>query len=376
MRGALAVIGAGYALSLHPRALFLVPLALAAVVRVVRRPAVVLACGGAIVALAAATYGDFAVRIACPDDPVIAHDRLFAQNLGSAVASGRTLDYLDAFLLRVAEPSTWLFTQFLPKRDYVADVIPPFSPAFAGWLGPLIGVCFIALVGLGAAAFVFAVGTRWRDAGARLTLIGLASVWAFYAISVVIQLEKNTYVAALMMPLMSLVSVGSMWVAWRPAARRVDERRLRGAAQLGFAVLLVLSVVSQAGFLASYLPDVASAWTTPGYQLGQPFSVSSFGYRALRGDILETAAACGIDPADRPNHLVVDELTYYALRRAYQPFIASYLDASGWGQHRPDPSDLLARYRSAGMVVGCQWVPTALRDRAKRHGPFCCVPAL
>lgn len=375
MRGVLAVIVAGYMVSVHARAMFLVPLALVFIVRVVGRPVVALACGGALVALTVSSYADFGVRVACPNDPVIMHDRLFLQNLGSAVASGRTLEYLEEFLRKVDEPSTWLLTQFLPRRGYVSDIFPPFSEAVVGWLAPLIGIYFLTLVGLGALAFLFALWKRWHEPGVRLALVGLGSVWAFYGVSVVVQLEKNTYVAELMMPLMSLVSAGSIWVAWPAVARALGELRLQRAAQVGFVGLLALSVLSQVGFAASYLPDAVGAWTAPGYAPGQRFSVSIFGYPSLRPDILRTAAACGIDPTDRPRHLVVDEVTYYALRRAYQPIMASYLDATTWSSHRPDPTDLLARYRSAGMVVGCQWVPEAVRARAKRDGPFCCVPA-
>src|SRR5262249_44834197 len=116
-------------------------------------------------------------------------------------------------------------------------------------------------------------------------------------------------------------------------------------------------------------------WLQPGAPEGQRLSVSVFGYNGLQHEIVATAGLCGIDAAAHPSYLVVDEVTYFAMRGAYRPIIMTYMDEQAWGLFRPDPTELLQRYQSAGMVVACNRVPTALRGKAGTHHGFCCVPA-
>jgi hypothetical protein len=140
-------------------------------------------------------------------------------------------------------------------------------------------------------------------------------------------------------------------------------------------ILLLLSIVSQVALVAGYSRNVAGSWITPGYPKDQKWSVANFGYGGLKAKILDTAAMCGIEAQNHPHHLVVDELTYFALRQAHQPFLMTYLDEDLWGGGIHDVRTVLTQQHSAGMVVGCQWVPSSLRTEAIVNGGFCCIPS-
>lgn len=367
--------GCGYFFAAHPRAVFALPLALLCVAGVLNRRPVAAATGLSVVLLCAVTLSDWSLRTQC-DDPAIA-SILARESILSSAAQGRLGDYLAyAVALFLDDPARVLYLSPLRlDAPTTSNMIPVASGPLAMFSGALVQALLSALVVAGAVAFLLAM----RDAIARrrvgLRELALAALWAFYGASVVARVTRLTYEAALMEPVMAMAALGSLWAAWDALDDADVAARLRRIGAVAFAALVATSVASQAALLAGYSAYAAGPWGEPGYLEGQRFSVSSSGYDEVAGPILETARLCRIDVAARPRHLIVDELTFFALQQARQPLLATYLDERTWGYEIRDHRALLEKVGSEGMVVGCHRVPLALQAEAVRHGEFCCLPS-
>ena len=366
-------IAAAFLLTSHPRAVFAVPLILLFMQRMVRRWPLVALGTVTLAAFEAIAFHDFSSRWICPGDPSV--DVRFRQlNLASNLDSRYFGGYVHQLIGSLGNPGTWFLSDIVQKRSYISDMIPPFTNKTALGFGVDLWEFMTLSVLLGGASLIVAFIARWRERDRRATLLTLGSMWGFFALSIVARIDKLDYEAALLVPLIALTTFASFWIAWPVLTRLLGARAVISAARLGFALLLVCAFVSQIALLANFGPYAFGGWSAPGYPAGQRFSVSGFGYETLRPQIIATAAKCGIRPEDRLNHLVVDELTYFSFQKAYQPFFMTYLDEHGWGRDHPDPTDILRRYRSAGMIVGCQWIPSVYRARAIANGRFCCLP--
>jgi hypothetical protein len=369
VRAAGGVVLAAFVLAAHPKAIFAVPLMLAFLWRAARRPGIAAVASAAVVIFAAVSYRDWSARWACPGDPHFA-SLLFPINLGSALEQGRLLGYLTTLGDALGYASTWYLGQFTPNAYYTSNLLPPFDhPALASAMRILFGI----FVAEGFLAFLLALASRPRRPQV-LSFIAVAALWLFYLACVATRITKNHYEAELMEPVMAMAALGSLWLAWPPLARAAGETRALAAAHAGVIALLVLSAASQALLIANYAPYARGAWQEPGYPPGQDFSLSIFGYGPLVARMEAAARLCGIDPAARNEHLVVDELTSFAFRDAYQPFFVTFFEG-GWGAFRPDPSGLWRDQHSAGMIVGCTRVPPAFADKVTRSGGFCCLPS-
>jgi len=361
---------ASYALTAHPRATFALPLMLLFLWRITRRPWIAGCGAAAVLVVAFVSYRDFALRWACPGDKNIA--ALFIKlNVGSALEQGQLLNYIIDVLVSLRRTAGWYINEFTLRSKYASDMLPGFKHPLLGWAVELI---FSLLVVAGIAAFVFLVLGIRRDRRDRLAISGVGALWFFYFASVGSRILKFDYEAELMEPVMAMASLGSLWLVWPRLASHLPPARLALAARTGLSLLLALSVASQAWLLVNDAPYAWGAWTEPGYARGQPFSITNFGYAALKPQILATARQCGIDPASRPSHLVVDELTYFALADTFQPFFMTYFDQNGWRQGLGDPRPLWRANRSAGMVIGCERIQSVFADAVTRNGEFCCLP--
>jgi hypothetical protein len=359
-----------YALASHPRATFALPLMLAFAWRITRRPWVASCAGATILAVAFVSYRDFALRWACPGDPDIA--RLFVKlNIGSALDQGQFIVYLGGVFYSLRRTAGWYINEFTLRSKYASDMLPGFNHPLLGWAVELV---FTLLVLAGIAAFVVLVANFRRERDNRLSIAGVGALWFFYFASVGSRILKFDYEAELMEPVMAMAALSSLWIARQRLSAWFGGARLAVAGRAGLSVLLALSVASQAWLLINDAPDAWRAWSKPGYAAGQRFSITNFGYARLRPQILATARLCGIDPASRPHHLVVDELTYFALADSYQPFFMTYFDENGWRQGLGDPRPIWRASRSAGMVVGCERVQSVFADAVTRNGAFCCLP--
>jgi len=273
-------------------------------------------------------------------------------------------------------PAHFFFLSEIGFLSYHTSYIIPGYPWH--WVGFPLTLAVAVFVGViatcGFCAFLILLIETLRQHRVSIQASALASVWALLFVSLFARAWRSDYEETLVEPLLGLVSILSMWVARDPIRRWLGAVYFRRITHSAFRILLLLSIVSQVALIAGYSRHALGSWVTPGYPKGQKWSVANFGYGELRSQIMETAATCGINP-NHAHHLVVDELTYFALRQAHQPFLMTYLDENLWGWSINDVRALLTREQSAGMVVGCQWVPSTLRTEVTVNGPFCCIPA-
>jgi hypothetical protein len=370
------VFGSAMLLAAHQRAIFALPLMALAALKLLYRRAVTVVAILAMAYFAVTAYVDSTIRWACPGDP--SASSLFEMaSIGFAAGSGHLLHYLAQLMKMLLEhPAHFFFLSQIGFLSYHTSYIIPGYPWH--WVGLSLTMAVAAFVGVmstcGFCAFlVILIGTV-RQHRVSVEACALASVWALLFASLFARLWRSDYEETLVEPLLGLVSILSIWVARDEIGRWLGAVFSRRVTHSAFSILLLLSIVSQVALIAGYSGYAVGSWVTPGYAKGQKWSVANFGYGQLRSQITETAAACVINP-DHAHHLVVDELTFFALRQAHQPFLMTYLDENLWGWGISDVRALLTREQSAGMVVGCQWVPSTLRSEATVNGPFCCIPA-
>ena len=369
----LICVGAGFFLTTHPRANFALPLILAFSQRVLRRPWLTFMSFGVILAFDAVAYGDWAARWNCPHDPVVAltFRRL---NLGANHSLADFQSYFSALDKSFENSGSWFLADIIQKPRYTSDMIPPYTGI--GWLviGRLLWAWLSYIFLIGSAAVIVSWWTRWRERELRMSLVALAAMWLFFAASIIARIDKNDYEAELIVPLVGIGTAGAVWIAWPSLIALIGTDSAHRMARFGCMVTLSFALLSQAGLIVNYAPYVFWSWTKAGYPKGQRVSVGNFGYDSLRAGIIEAAEKCGIRLQDYPRHLVVDELTYFTFQQAYQPFFMTELDEHGWSTHHPDPTDTLFYFKSDGMIVGCQWIPTVYKHRAVADGKFCCLP--
>jgi hypothetical protein len=299
------------------------------------------------------------------------------ESIGLAAASGHLHHYFGQLLkMLLYQPAHFFFLSEIGfLSSYMSNIIPGYP---WDWLGLPLTLAVAAFLGVmsacGLCAFLMVLIETLRQHRVLIQASALASVWALLFASLFARAWRSSYEEILVEPLLCLVSILSIWVARDQIGRSLGTVCFRRIFHSTFSILLLLSIVSQVALITGYSRYAVSSWVTPGYAKGQKWSVANFGYGQLRSQILETAATCGIKP-NHAHHLVVDELTYFALRQAHQPFLMTYLDENLWGWGISDVRALLTREQSAGMVVGCQWVPSTLRTEAITNGPFCCIPA-
>jgi hypothetical protein len=370
------VFGCAMILAAHQRAIFALPLMVLAALKLLNRRAVIAAAIFAIAVFAVTAYSDWTLRWACPGD-ASASSLFEMESIGLAAASGHLHHYFGQLMkMLLHQPAHFFFlSEFGFLNHHMSNIIPGYP---WDWVGPPLTLAVAAFLGAmsacGLVAFLVVLFDTLRQHRVPIQALALGSVWALLFASLFARAWRSDYEEILVEPVLCLVSILSIWLArdrirdWFSA---VYSRRITHSA---FSILLSLSIVSQVALIAGYSRYAVGSWLTPGYPKGQKWSVANFGYGQLKSQITKTAEACGIDPL-HAHHLVVDELTYFALRQTHQPFLMTYLDENLWGWGIRDIRALLTREKSSGMVVGCQWVPTALRAEVTVNGPFCCIPA-
>ena len=373
--GVILTVLSGYLFATHPRSIFALPLVLLFVNHVFSRKSVAVVVGLAATILCLTAVADWGLRSQC-EDPTYAR-KLSDGNLLVAVTNGLFHDFLHASARQfLRQPDRWLYLeQFRIDHSVTSNELLPLKSAWATASGVLTEAVFAAMVTLGAAAFVALALRVWRQRRASTRELALAALWAFYAASLVTRAGRYVYEESVIEPVLAMASLGSIWAARDMLEVRYGIDRLRRWTKIGFATLIATSAISQIVLILGYLPQASGAWSVPGYMPNQRFSISVAGYESLRSKIVETARMCGIDPAQHPRHVIVDELTSFALEPISRPFFAPYIAEHGWGSGITDYRAFLTKIGSGGMVVGCQWLPEELRDAAVRNGQFCCLPS-
>lgn len=372
-RAPLAILALGcVGLSYHVKGLFLAPLLLACLCFAGRGAATVrarLACGGALVALTGIAARYWVHRLGCPDDPVL--NRAFdSNNLGSELAEdganwrevgqvfGEMFGNLNLFeYVDLAAPRPYPLSQWLPWRQIG-------QAQYEVWYWTLCALWGLALLAglVGLLLSAWACWKRRRIAAAPvLSLFLLATVFGWAAT----QSIRNFYEAGFVLPLLMLAIVLALASA---GADKWTRRGLNVVATVIGGAALVSPVLVAGIWGASLLRSSARH----GYIAEQRVSVSAFGYRALAGELRETARMCHMPEPAKARAVMVDDLTYFPFMRSHLP--QHQLGVVGlWKGAIADPVAYLRGRGSDGIIVGCHVLPPELRARAKANGKFCCL---
>lgn len=350
--GAIAVLAA-VALSYHLKALFYLPVFVAAIWLGSGGKRAKAVATAAIVVLAAIAYRYWSDRFACPNDPLLAA-KIRGENAAALLAGGdwRALRAAVPQLLRNALPATYL-TVALPAPAYMSSWLPGATLPFAllALWHTAGSIAWYLAFAAGAAAAVLAVREGQRRALVLPALLLLcATGWA------TLQTVKNSYESALYLP--ALVFAIMLALAAAPPRRWLQQ------AILGIALISAASQIVLAG---QYLPKL---WTTTGggYVAHQPYSLSAWNYPRAR--VIAAGAKCGIRPGDA--RVLIDDMTYFAYSHGARPMHRMGV-LSDWNGSLSDPLRWLHDNGSPGAVIACAYLPPDMRRIALATGDICCV---
>ncbi|WP_353227448.1 hypothetical protein [Novosphingobium sp.] len=317
------------------------------------------------ITLAAAHY--WVDRFRCTaGDPLLAahyaHENVASLLTGSHPASGLLLQLASG--LNPLNYVALAMADNRPMSHWVPDGL--FPPALLIAVNLLVLISWIVVVGLALRALVrFVADTGLRALAQPRVLIALA-IAACVMVWGASQLRRNVYEAAHVLPMLVLFAVLCLTLPRRdPDGTAAFPRWLAGAAAL-------FAVISQAALAFVLLPPLIAAARVPGYLDGQPFSVSVGGYAQIRRDIARAMDQAGMPRDRRLNRLLVDDVTYLALQTDTLPLHRlGVLEV--WNGSITDPVDYLRRHNSDGVVVGCRYLPPAMRAGAARAGEICAI---
>ncbi len=260
------------------------------------------------------------------------------------------------------------FGHLVFKGQYMAGWLPehPRLPVIDD-VGDLLVYVAIALVFGGMALALGSAIRRWardrRLAPAPALLVAL--VPTLLAL-VTYQSHKNAYDGAFLLTLGGLGIV----LGWPPNAAPRRRRPLR----VILAFLTLTTLASEGRLLYHFGPWATHEWLAGGNLPGLvEGTISGFHYDRVNAEVLETARLCGIDVAERPKFVLVDDLTYPALSRTTYPLHT--MGVSWWGVGISDQYEFLQAFGSEGVVVRCRSITIDLQDRARRRGDLCCLPS-
>jgi hypothetical protein len=335
--------------------------------------------------LAAHSYAYWSARAGCPNDPDVA--ALFGTQMLKLSDFGSTpLTSLKQMALNALESFRYLGPLLMTGKVGSGWLLKFNTPDLLMRLATiLVFVAFLCIVAVFAVSVVKQAAQAFRTRTlSRLQVMILAGLMSL-GIVALLQIRKNFYEAGLVLPLFGLIVL--MALPGKGGPRILQAGRFL---QIG---LPAVSVFSQAMLWSGMMSVPLSYYTQGGYLLpDQGMSVSPFKAGQIREEVLATAQMCRIDMAQRPKHLVVDDLTYPALAQSYQPFHAFYIIPGQFVRISREfgldtdvpPSEvssesreflhLMSEWRSDGFVAGCQFLPRDLRSRALRNGAYCCLP--
>lgn len=359
--------------SYHPKTLLFLPVMIANGYFLFKRPVIRVAYFAALAYFTAYTYFYWIQRNTCPDD-IQYQSAMQTMLLPLSEILSNPIQSLKPLGLNI-----WRHLGLLNitiRKSYPSNLLPPnndlTTPAYI--VNSLIYV-LLAIVSIVSIAAIIKLGIdAWKKRVVSKRVVMVASC-LFSLISLfAVQGVSNFYEMTLIFPLLGIVVLVSL----TPQLYRRDPT----AARLLGQYLMCLALMSGGVLWYNFLPKFQNSLNADGYISEQPLSISAFNYDKIKTKIVETARMCHIDISTRPHHLVVDDLTYLAMIRAYQPFHILYVMRAGgsslWGDGGRNIGrilSLLKERRSAGIIVGCHMLPQELRDGAVENSPFCCVPS-
>ncbi len=363
---ALLVVAAGL-FGEHPKGLFFLPVALVAIAATIRRPAPRWSALAVMVLLAAASTRYWQQRFACDGDPILAA-RIRSEMSLDRVVRGEWLDVARAAVVAQADAERSYGAQLAFGGDSFRWLQPE-APLrrFERWANRVVrwvsGGILLALLATAAAAAGRALVVRRLEARDAASLALAVTAGGLF----LLQARRLHYEAGCLFALALLsIALG----AWLPRGRW--SRSLAGGLLGG---LMLLSIASQAVLWHRFAPRVAVNRATLGAMPGQAMSISAFRQDELAARVLGAARSCGIDPSERLDGLVLDDLTYPALGRAARLPLHMLYVTGYWAPSLPRLDRLLRQRGSAGIVVDCRFLRGSNDSAVREVGGICCLPA-
>jgi hypothetical protein len=239
------------------------------------------------------------------------------------------------------------------------DYLPPGDiSAFGGVInGAIYLICATLLV----AVSFFVPIVFWREIVRTkriepvnlLLLLMLIAIW----ISMAFNKPKGWYDAGYIYAL--LLAVGLILM------RENFSGIIRGrVAYSGFALVAIVSILSQTYFIVRFLPAFRSGYEGPGVSLVKH---DQDAYSAQLGALEKS---CGIDSRNS-RKLIIDDHTYFRYKDTSLPmaitYITFFMDSEFLSRQ------FIATSSSDGLITRCRYIPPYLYRVTRRDGDFCCV---
>jgi hypothetical protein len=184
-----------------------------------------------------------------------------------------------------------------------------------------------------------------------------------------VQVAKNFYELPFVWPCLFLFCMVLVSLPyWRQAMLSQEKKHL--------LALLLVSIISQLVFLVSYGPLTVREYKVAdanGVLASNDILISPFNYGDTAERIVALAARCGITNDSASQHVMVDPLSYTAMRASFRPFLYRMT----YREEVPDPPEkifrLLQEQDSSGIVMQCRYIPQGQRDLALEDNGLCCM---
>lgn len=184
------------------------------------------------------------------------------------------------------------------------------------------------------------------------------------------QIAKNFYEVPFVWPCFVLLCIlAAALPLWREALARYHARAL--------GALLAVAIASQGVLLHGYVPLLREAYASAdanGVMKESSVLVRPTGYAATAARVRTLAAQCGIAADATARRVLVDPLTYLAMKDTVQPLMFR----QSYGEEAPDTLaqllHMLRQRESRGAVMRCDLLPLPLRPLAvEDEGGLCCL---
>lgn len=161
-----------------------------------------------------------------------------------------------------------------------------------------------------------------------------------------------------------------------PGQRIVAIARSRPRASVAaLAALMATAFASTLVTVSAHLPALVRNASSPVASIAeQPLSIPSLAALVHLASIEKLAERCGLDQ-EGASRIVVDHMSYYALRDIRRPIHVLYVSDLGFGGGKAEGwlDPFLRGLGSPGVLARCDWMPPL--DAAVVHGErgYCCA---
>ncbi|WP_033046181.1 MULTISPECIES: hypothetical protein [Pseudomonas] len=373
-----AAIGVGLAFLLslffyaHPKSLFYMPFALAAVWsatatyhKVVRYGLLLF-----VLALCVQVFLYFSALGACQDAPQI--QQLLATNtLLPGMLFSAPFEFISAAYNNLISFPERMLPHLNFNATYQSGWLPPMTDSFGAlpYLNLTIEYALYAFIVathiLSILVFLLQVLRRRITVPVVLALLltGANVINAFF------YNIQNFYAGVQFVPVSIIIA--ALLMHTRRAAK------LNNASVLAaYSLLLILATASLVTLSVFVTPGlVGNAAFTQSSLPGQPLSIPVFGVQPHLESITKLGTSCNI-PTQSAENVVVDHMTYFAYLRDKQPIHVLYVSEIGYGGDLSNGKLLpfLKGLNSPGLITRCEWVPYPFREAQEKDDKgYCCV---